>query len=95
MLELRGQLEYEPGSSQRGGLMHCQWLNDFDKNRSKAMLSFTSKSVANSDARVMKDHRDRDLRLKERKKRDDDDKDGKKPTGKGGKGRGGKPAANG
>ncbi|KAK3273085.1 hypothetical protein CYMTET_18657 [Cymbomonas tetramitiformis] len=67
-----------------------QWLNDFDKNRGKAMLSLTSKSAASSDARVVKDHRDQ--RWKERKKYDDE-KDGKKPIGKGGKGRGAKPAA--
>eukprot|EP00854_Cymbomonas_tetramitiformis_P034242 gene34242-biopygen22056 len=115
MLELRGQLEQEPGSSQRGGSdalraklqfvedrvyqaadgvvadeVLRQWLNDFDKNRVKAMLNFTSKNAANSDARVVKDHRDQ--RWKERKKYDEE-KDGKKPTAKGSKGRGAKPAA--
>eukprot|EP00854_Cymbomonas_tetramitiformis_P008553 gene8553-biopygen8678 len=35
-----------------------QWLNDFDKNRGKAMLSLTSKNAASSEARVVKDHRD-------------------------------------
>ncbi|KAK3241341.1 hypothetical protein CYMTET_48882 [Cymbomonas tetramitiformis] len=109
MLELRGQVEQVPGSSQHGGSdalraklqfvedrvyqaadgvvadeVLQQWLNDFDKNRGKAMLNFTSKSAANSDARVVKDHRDQ--RWKERKKYDEE-KDGKKPTGKGGKGR--------
>ncbi|KAK3288433.1 hypothetical protein CYMTET_4090 [Cymbomonas tetramitiformis] len=73
MLELRGQLEQEPGSSQRGGSdalraklqfvedrvyqaangvvadeVLQQWLNDFDKNRGKAMLSLTSKNAANA-----------------------------------------------
>ncbi|KAK3276038.1 hypothetical protein CYMTET_15867 [Cymbomonas tetramitiformis] len=115
MLELRGQLEQEPGSSQRGGsdalrakLLFVedrvyqaadgvvadevlqQWLNDFDKNRGKAMLSLTSKNAANAETRVVKDPRDRD-RWKERKK--NEEKDGKKPTDKGGKGRGGTPAA--
>eukprot|EP00854_Cymbomonas_tetramitiformis_P012978 gene12978-biopygen13373 len=106
MLELRGQLEQEPGSSQRGGSdalraklqfvedrvyqtadgvvadeVLQQWLNDIDKNRGKAMLNLTSKNAASSDTRVVKDHRDQ--RWKERKKYDDE-KDGKKPTGKGG-----------
>eukprot|EP00854_Cymbomonas_tetramitiformis_P018128 gene18128-biopygen18705 len=57
-----------------------QWLNDFDKNRGKAVMSATSKSAANADTRVLKDHRDQ--RWKERKKYDDE-KD-KKTTGKGG-----------
>ncbi|KAK3283104.1 hypothetical protein CYMTET_9182 [Cymbomonas tetramitiformis] len=115
MLELRGQLEQEPGSSQWGGSdalraklqfvenrvyqaaggvvadeVLQQWLNDFDKNRGKAMLSLTSKNAANAETQVVKDPRDRD-RWKERKKYEE--KDGKKPTEKGGKGRGGKPAA--
>ncbi|KAK3265933.1 hypothetical protein CYMTET_25409 [Cymbomonas tetramitiformis] len=115
MLELRGQLEQEPGSSQRGGSdalraklqfvedrvyqaadgvvadeVLQQWLNVFDKNRGKAMLNFTSKNAASSDAQVVKDHRDQ--RWKESKKYDDE-KDDKKPTGKGGKSRGAKPAA--
>ncbi|KAK3269312.1 hypothetical protein CYMTET_22234 [Cymbomonas tetramitiformis] len=115
MLELRGQLEQEPGSSQRGGSdalraklqfvedrvyqaadgvvadeVLQQWLNDFDKNRGKAMLSLTSKNAANAETRVV-NPRDRDQRWKDRKKYEE--KDGKKPTEKGGKGRGGKPAA--
>ncbi|KAK3232857.1 hypothetical protein CYMTET_56809 [Cymbomonas tetramitiformis] len=56
-----------------------QWLNDFDKNRGKAVLSASSKSAANADARVVKDHRDQ--RSKEKY---DDEKDSKKPSGKGG-----------
>ncbi|KAK3258500.1 hypothetical protein CYMTET_32457 [Cymbomonas tetramitiformis] len=117
MLELRGQLEQEPGSSQRGGSdalraklqfvedrvyqaadgvvadeVLQQWLNDFDKNRGRAMLNLTSKNAASAETRVVKDPRDRD-RWKERKNKEE--KDGKKqPTDKGGgKGRGGKPAA--
>eukprot|EP00854_Cymbomonas_tetramitiformis_P034302 gene34302-biopygen24641 len=96
MLELRGQLEQEPGSSQRGGAdaLHAklqfvedtvyqaadgvvadevlqQWLNDFHKKRGKAVLmSAASKSAANADARVVKDHRDQ--RWKKRKKYDDE-----------------------
>ncbi|KAK3281801.1 hypothetical protein CYMTET_10429 [Cymbomonas tetramitiformis] len=116
MLELRGQLEQEPGSSQRGGSdalraklqfvenrvyqaadgvvadeVLQQWLNDFDKNRGRAMLNLTSKNAASAETRVVKDPRDRD-RWKERKNKE---KDGnKQPTDKGGgKGRGGKPAA--
>ncbi|KAK3245695.1 hypothetical protein CYMTET_44755 [Cymbomonas tetramitiformis] len=116
MLELRGQLEQEPGSSQRGGQEALraklqfvedrvyqaadgvvadevlqQWLNDFDKNRGRAVLNIASKNAANAETRVPKDPRDRD-RWKERKNKE---KDGtKQPTDKGGnKGRGGKPAA--
>eukprot|EP00854_Cymbomonas_tetramitiformis_P015946 gene15946-biopygen16438 len=121
MLELRGQLEQEPGSSQRGGsdplrakvqfvedkVYHAadgvvadevleQWLNDFDKNCGKAMLSLTSKNAANAETQAVKDHRDRDQRWKDNERRKkNEDKDGKKPTDKGGKGRGGKPAADG
>ncbi|KAK3248563.1 hypothetical protein CYMTET_41974 [Cymbomonas tetramitiformis] len=109
MLELRGQLEQEPGSSQRGGSdalraklqfvedrvyqaadgvvadeVLQQWLNDFDKNRGKAMLSLTAKNAANAEPRVV-NPRDRDQRWKDRKKYEE--KDGKKPTEKGGKGR--------
>ncbi|KAK3238003.1 hypothetical protein CYMTET_51954 [Cymbomonas tetramitiformis] len=105
-LELRGQLEQEPGSSQGGGadalraklqfvedrVYHAadgvvadevlqRWLNDFDKNRRKTVLSATSKSAANADTRVAKDHRDQ--RWEERKKYNDE-KDSKKPAGKGG-----------
>ncbi|KAK3255691.1 hypothetical protein CYMTET_35139 [Cymbomonas tetramitiformis] len=47
-----------------------QWLNDFDKYRGKPMLNFTSKNAANSDTRVVKDHRDQ--RWKERKKYDEE-----------------------
>eukprot|EP00854_Cymbomonas_tetramitiformis_P034180 gene34180-biopygen18432 len=47
-----------------------QWLNDFDKNRGKAVLSATSESAANAYARVVKDHRDR--RRRERKTYDDE-----------------------
>ncbi|KAK3235858.1 hypothetical protein CYMTET_53962 [Cymbomonas tetramitiformis] len=115
MLELRGQLEQELGSSQRGGSdalraklqfvedrvyqaadgvvadeVLQQWLNDFDKNRGKAMLSMTAKNAAKAETRVA-NPRDRELRWKERKNKEE--KDGKKPTDKGGKGRGGKPAA--
>eukprot|EP00854_Cymbomonas_tetramitiformis_P034058 gene34058-biopygen7905 len=61
MLELRGQLEQEPGSSQRGGADEAA-------------------SAANANTRVVKEHRDQ--RWKERKKYDDA-KDNKKPTGKG------------
>eukprot|EP00854_Cymbomonas_tetramitiformis_P006060 gene6060-biopygen6092 len=50
-------------------------------NRGKAVLSATSKSAANADTRVVKDHRDQ--RWKERKKYDNE-KDSKKPAGKGG-----------
>ncbi|KAK3241773.1 hypothetical protein CYMTET_48504 [Cymbomonas tetramitiformis] len=69
-----------------------QWLNNFDKNRGKALLSTISKSTANADARITKDHRDQ--RWKERKNCDEE-KDSKKPAGKGGKARGAKPAADG
>ncbi|KAK3283684.1 hypothetical protein CYMTET_8629 [Cymbomonas tetramitiformis] len=116
MLELRGQLEQEPGSSQRGGQEALraklqfvedrvyqaadgvvadevlqQWLNDFDKNRGRAVLNIASKNAASAETRVAKDPRDRD-RWKERKNKE---KDGtKQPADKGGnKGRGGKPAA--
>ncbi|KAK3287674.1 hypothetical protein CYMTET_4826 [Cymbomonas tetramitiformis] len=117
MLELRGQLEQEPGSSQRGSAEALraklqfvedrvyqaangvvadevlqQWLNDFDKNRGKAVLSATSKNVASADTRVVKYHRDRDQRWKERK-RYYEEKDGNKKGGEGGKGRGAKPVA--
>ncbi|KAK3284537.1 hypothetical protein CYMTET_7832 [Cymbomonas tetramitiformis] len=117
MLELRGQLEQEPGSSQRGGSdalraklqfvedrvyqaadgvvadeVLQQWLNDFDKNRGKAMLSLTSKNAANAETRAVKDHRDQRWKENERRKKNEE-KDGKKPNDKGGKGRGGKPAA--
>ncbi|KAK3248780.1 hypothetical protein CYMTET_41757 [Cymbomonas tetramitiformis] len=106
MLELRGQLEQEPGSSQRGGAdalraklqfvedrvyqaadglvadeVLQQWLNDFDKNRGKAVLSTTAKNAANADSRGSKE--DRDRRWREWKKHDED-KDGKKTNGKGG-----------
>eukprot|EP00854_Cymbomonas_tetramitiformis_P000289 gene289-biopygen203 len=105
MLELRGQLEQEPGSSQRGGAdalraklqfvedrvyqaadglvadeVLQQWLNDFDKNRGKAVLSTTAKNAANADSRGSKE--DRDRRWREWKKHDED-KDGKKTNGKG------------
>ncbi|KAK3240061.1 hypothetical protein CYMTET_50067 [Cymbomonas tetramitiformis] len=118
MLELCGQLEREPGSSQRGGSdalraklqfvedrvyqaadgvvtdeVLQQWLNDFDKNRGKAMLSLTSKNAASAEKRIV-NPRDRDQRWKENDRRKKyEEKDGKKPTEKGGKGRGGKPAA--
>ncbi|KAK3243855.1 hypothetical protein CYMTET_46509 [Cymbomonas tetramitiformis] len=70
-----------------------QWLNDFDKNRGKAMLSLTSKNAASAETRVV-NPRDRDQRWKENDRRKKyEEKDGKKPIGKGGKGRGGKPAA--
>ncbi|KAK3270342.1 hypothetical protein CYMTET_21263 [Cymbomonas tetramitiformis] len=117
MLELRGQLEQEPGSSQRGGSdalraklqfvedrvyqaadgvvadeVLQQWLNDFDKNRGKALLNTTAKNAANADARAPKDHRDQ--RWKDRKKYDEE-KHTKKPDGKGGKGQGAKPSADG
>ncbi|KAK3267353.1 hypothetical protein CYMTET_24082 [Cymbomonas tetramitiformis] len=117
MLELRGQLEQEPGSSQRGGQEALraklqfvedrvyqaadgvvadevlqQWLNDFDKNRGRAVLNLASKNAASAETRVPKDPRDRGDRWKERKNKE---KDGtRQPTDKGGnKGRGGKPAA--
>eukprot|EP00854_Cymbomonas_tetramitiformis_P003162 gene3162-biopygen3108 len=70
MLELRGQLEQEPGSSQRGGA---------DALRTKRQFVEDRVYQAADDARVMKDHRDQ--RWKECKKYDDE-KD-KKPTGKG------------
>ncbi|KAK3271493.1 hypothetical protein CYMTET_20170 [Cymbomonas tetramitiformis] len=79
MLELRGQLEQEPGSSQRGGSdalraklqfvedrvyqaadgvvadeVLQQWLNDFDKNRGKAMVSLTSKNAVSAETRAVK-----------------------------------------
>ncbi|KAK3233094.1 hypothetical protein CYMTET_56579 [Cymbomonas tetramitiformis] len=97
MLELRGQLEQEPGSSQRGGSdalraklqfvedrvyqapdgvvadeVLQQWLNDFDKNRGKAMLSLTAKNAANAETRVV-NPRDRDQRWKDRKKYEEKD----------------------
>eukprot|EP00854_Cymbomonas_tetramitiformis_P034100 gene34100-biopygen12349 len=90
MLEPRGQLEQEPGSSQHGGAdaQHAklqfvedtvyqaadgvvadevlqQRLNDFDKNRGKAVLSAAAKSAANADARVVKDHQDQRWKKKE------------------------------
>eukprot|EP00854_Cymbomonas_tetramitiformis_P002038 gene2037-biopygen1934 len=55
-----------------------QWLNDFDKKCEKAVLSAASKSAANADTRVVKDHRDQ--RWKERKKYDDEKN--KKPAAK-------------
>ncbi|KAK3276044.1 hypothetical protein CYMTET_15859 [Cymbomonas tetramitiformis] len=96
MLELRGQLEQEPGSDAlRAKLQFLedrvyqaadgvvadevlqQWLNDFDKNRGKAMLSLTSKNAANAETRVVKDHRDRDQRWKENERRKkNEEKDG-------------------
>ncbi|KAK3287308.1 hypothetical protein CYMTET_5176 [Cymbomonas tetramitiformis] len=117
MLELRGQLKQEPGSSQRGGAdalgaklqfvedkvykaadgvvaeeLLQQWLNDFDRSRGKALLNTTAKNAANADAwfgRGQRDQRWRDCMKTE------EDKDSKKPNGKGGKGRGAKPLADG
>eukprot|EP00854_Cymbomonas_tetramitiformis_P034069 gene34069-biopygen9771 len=111
MLELRGQLEQEPGSSQRGSAEALraklqfvedrvyqaangvvadevlqQWLNDFDKNRGKAVLSATSKNVASADTRVVKYHRDRDQRWKERK-RYYEEKDAQQPSPCAGRGK--------
>ncbi|KAK3277511.1 hypothetical protein CYMTET_14487 [Cymbomonas tetramitiformis] len=55
------------------------------------MLSLTSKNAANAETRSVKDHRDLDQRWKENERREKNEE--KKPTDKGGKGRGGKPAA--
>ncbi|KAK3245308.1 hypothetical protein CYMTET_45115 [Cymbomonas tetramitiformis] len=111
MLELRGQLEQEPGSSQRGGQEALraklqfvedrvyqaadgvvadevlqQWLNDFDKNRGRAVLNIASKNAANAETRIPKDPRDRE-RWKERKNKE---KDAAGETAEGSMARGGR-----
>ncbi|KAK3282899.1 hypothetical protein CYMTET_9388 [Cymbomonas tetramitiformis] len=48
-----------------------QWLNDFDKNRGRAVLNIASKNAANAETRVPKDPRDRE-RWKERKNKEKD-----------------------
>ncbi|KAK3284880.1 hypothetical protein CYMTET_7491 [Cymbomonas tetramitiformis] len=59
-----------------------QWLNDFDKNRGKAMLSLTSKNAANAETQAVKDHRDRDQRWKENERRKkNEEKDGETTEG--------------